>query len=273
MSLEISTQTIASEDADKGGVQSVETAAHILRAISMLGGAAALKDIAAAAGMPRGKAHRYLVSLTRAGLAVQEPTSGAYAIGPLAITLGLTALRRISPMQIAAEALSELRDKTNETAALAIWGEFGPTVIALEESINAVTLNVRVGSRLPLFNSAVGRIFLTYQPDKALCSEIIKEERVLDPTSPCLNMSVRQKIIEETRAHGMARVAGDLIPGINALAAPIFDHSSKLAMAIGLVGRKEILKVGWTTDKALALKTCAAAVSEKLGFQRLDSET
>ena len=62
----------------KGGVNSVEVAGNLLRAISEAAGPARLADIARATGMPTAKAHRYIVSLIRAGLVERDPNSGHY---------------------------------------------------------------------------------------------------------------------------------------------------------------------------------------------------
>src|SRR5712672_3565887 len=67
----------------KGGVNSVEVAGILLRAISEAAGPARLADIARATGMPTAKAHRYIVSLIRAGLVERDPNSGHYDLGPL----------------------------------------------------------------------------------------------------------------------------------------------------------------------------------------------
>ena len=110
------------------GIQSVEIAARILRALAEGGGVLALRDLAAATGMHRGKVHRYLISLARAGLVTREQEFGIYSIGPLAISAGLTGLRRLNPVRLAYEALPALRDRIGETVVLAVWGERGATV-------------------------------------------------------------------------------------------------------------------------------------------------
>jgi DNA-binding IclR family transcriptional regulator len=53
----------------------------------------------------------------------------------------------------------------NETVTAAIWGDTGPTIIAMEESGHVVTMNVRIGSVLPLTTTAIGQVFLAYLPD------------------------------------------------------------------------------------------------------------
>ena len=61
---------------EKLGMQSAEVAAEILEALTRIGRSAQLKDLAAEAGMPPAKVHRYLVSLVRTNLVAQDPESG-----------------------------------------------------------------------------------------------------------------------------------------------------------------------------------------------------
>jgi DNA-binding IclR family transcriptional regulator len=155
-----------SEEAiERGGVQSVGIAATILKALAAAGGVLPLKHLAAATGMPRAKVHRYLSSLRNAGLITQDPETGHYAIGSAAVTIGLVGLGRLSPIRQLNEALPRLRDRVNETVTAAIWGDTGPTIIAMEESGHVVTMNVRIGSVLPLTTTAIGQVFLAYLPD------------------------------------------------------------------------------------------------------------
>ena len=71
------------------GVQSLEIGIGVLKVLMESGASLMLKEIAAAADMPSSKAHRYLVSLIRAGLVEQDPQNSKYDLGPLAIPLGL----------------------------------------------------------------------------------------------------------------------------------------------------------------------------------------
>ena len=76
----------------KHGVQSLEIGMGILRAMVNGQRSMMLKEIAAGADMPASKAHRYLVSLIRAGLVEQDPASSRYDLGPFALNIGLVAL-------------------------------------------------------------------------------------------------------------------------------------------------------------------------------------
>jgi DNA-binding IclR family transcriptional regulator len=256
-----------SADADERlGIQSVEVAAEILSALVDGGGLLQLKDISAATGMHRGKVHRYLTSLTRSGLLFQDD-KGTYGIGALALSLGLTALRRLDPVRIAYHELPKLSDELKETAIVAIWGEWGPTVIALQESPWPITLNVRAGSVLPLKTSATGQVFEAFLPQEAL--DAFERRQTATGKSPSFAINRKKN---ETRVRGLARADESVLPGINALAAPVFDHTGKLCLVVGVVGRKETLDIDWNSKAAKRLRSFATDLSLKLGHTDPNSQ-
>jgi DNA-binding IclR family transcriptional regulator len=243
------------------GIQSVEVAAHILRAMTLAGRPLALKDLATLAGLHPAKAHRYLVSLTRTELVVQDPSSGHYGIGTTAIALGLAGLRNIDVVRTATTLLPTLRDDVNETVLLAMWSTQGPVVFALEDSSRPVTMNIRVGSILPLLTTATGRVFASLLPREAIDALLDAELK----TAKSLSRAQADRLLEDTRRLGLARVSGDLVPGVNALAAPLFDHKNRIAGVIGALGRTEELDVDFEGAAARALKRIAAEISRRLG--------
>jgi|SRR5665213_2331310 len=240
------------------GIQSVEVAAKILRALIDAGRPAPLKDVARLARMHPGKAHRYLVSLTRTELVTQDDISGHYGIGPMAIALGLSGLRNVDVVRASTALLPALRDEINETVLLAIWSPQGPVVFALEESSRPVSMNIRVGSILPMLNTASGRVFAAFMPHDAVSALIDAE----------LKRSRRHadtKILDETRLRGLAAVEGTLVPGVNAVSVPVFDHKNRIAGVIGALGPTEDLDVSYDGIVARALLRTAAEVSRRMG--------
>jgi DNA-binding IclR family transcriptional regulator len=243
------------------GIQSVEVAARILRALAAAGRSLPLKDLAKAAGMHPGKVHRYLVSLTRSELVAQDEASGHYAIGPASIALGLAGLRSVNVVRTATALLPTLRNEINETVLLAMWSPQGPVVFALEESSRPVTMNIRVGSILPLLSTATGRVFATFLPYEIVSNLLDAELKI----SRSGNAAAIQKHLSETRGHGLACVSGDLVPGVNAVAVPIFDHKNHIAGVIGALGRSEELDVDYKGIVAAALLRTADEISRRLG--------
>jgi len=244
------------------GIQSVEVAGRILQALTASGRPLALKDLAKAARMHPGKAHRYLVSLTRIELVSQDEASGHYGVGPMAISLGLAGLRNVDVVRTSTALLPTLRDDINETVLLAIWSPQGPVVFALEESSRPVYMNIRVGSILPLTTTATGRVFAAFLPREATAS-LIAAERTKAPR--LLTLSQFNQTIEDCRRRGLAEVQGDLVPGVNALAAPLFDQKNRVVGVIGAVGRSEELDVAYGGPVALALLRTANEISRRMG--------
>jgi DNA-binding IclR family transcriptional regulator len=254
-------------ESDRLGIQSVAVAAKILKALAAHGGVLPLKHIAAATGMPRAKVHRYLATLRAAGMIAQDSETGHYRIGPAAISIGLVGLGRMSAVRQLQEVLPRLRDAVNETVTAAIWSERGPTIIAMEESDHVVTMNVRIGSVLPLLTTAIGRTFLAYLPSAAT-QRIAAAERV---TAGSANSSLPSDeelapILADIRGKGLAVAQGALLPGVDALAAPVFDYRGALAAVVCVVVRTGEQRERLHTAVARALTQAASELSRQLGF-------
>jgi len=252
------------------GIQSVEVAAQILHALTRAGRPLALKDLARLARLHPGKVHRYLVSLTRTELVLQDAASGHYGVGPMSIALGLAGLRSADVVRAAAALLPALRDEISETVLLALWSAQGPVVFDLEESTRPVYMNIRVGSLLPMVRTATGRVFAAFLPKDETAGLIEAEFReARKANSPWADAGPFRRLLEQARASGLACVQGDLIPGVNAIAAPIFDHKSRVVAVVGALGRSEELNVDFNGPVAEALRRTAVEISRRLGHNTI----
>jgi len=248
------------------GIKSVEIAASILEALAGTPSAAPLKSLAAAARMSPAKVHRYLVSLTRSGLVEQDPVTGHYGIGRLSLALGLKALGRVDVVRLASDAMPALRDRIDETVALTVWGDGGPTIVRFEESHHPVTLNVRVGSVLPILTTALGKVYAAFSRSPRIGEAVKNERRRSAGVGGTMSKTALDSTLDEVRARGLARIAGDQLPGVSALAAPIFDHLGDVAGVIGALGRQESFDIDWEGPIAIAIRETASEVSSRMGF-------
>ena len=246
--------------APKGGVNSLEVGLRLASVLAETGLPQALKDLAARAHMSPAKAHRYLVSLIRAGLAEQDRDSARYRLGPLALQLGLGALRGLDVLKFGGEAVSELRAAIDETVMLTIWGNKGPVVARWEESSRPVATNVRAGWVMPLSNSATGRLFAAYLP-QSLTAPILDEEFTRAPTL----RAGYAALLDEIREHGMSRVEGDLMRGVGGIAAPVFSYDGRMVAALTAVGIQGLIDVSWDGKIATATRKAAERLSQRLG--------
>lgn len=268
------------------GIQSVEVAGPLLRALAQASNPLTLSALAQHAGMPAAKAHRYLVSLSRIGLVEQDAATGLYDLGGLALELGLVSLGRLDAVKLADEAMASLRDATGETVALAIWGNFGPTYVRLLQSRRPVTINLQIGSVMPMTYTASGLCFAAFLPASET-QDLLRAELALN-RSERLDAPHTAKalapLLEETRQHGIARMIGHLEPaaarspgttraaerllaGFNAFSAPVFDHDGRIRFALTVVGSSAHVDQSWDGAIAEQTKAHAQRLSLRLGYR------
>lgn len=245
------------------GIQSVEIGARVLKALASLPADASLKNIASAGGMSASTAHRYLVSLGRAGLVEQDAATGHYGLGIGALEIGLTALGRIDAVKIGTAALTKLRSEVDANALLAVWGTHGATIIRFVEASQPVTVSVRVGSVMPLLTSATGRAFLAWRDD-AQIRRLVSEEQARRAKQKLPRVDVNG-IRKDARKHGLARVEGHLMAGISGLAAPILAHDGSATMVLTAFGTQPVFDARWNGSIAETLRNIASEASRRLG--------
>lgn len=254
------------------GINSIETGMQLLLAFVKLGGRThQLKVLAQAAGMPPSKAHRYLVSLIRMGFVDRDTVTGHYRLGPKSIELGASAVHAMDAVGLASEVMIELRDELDHTMVLSVWGSQAPVILRVEEAEQLITVSFRVGKSLPLLATASGLLYSALLP-RHIVEPLLQAEIRANNKRPKSNervirsMSAADKLLADVRARGLARIAGDITPGINAIAAPVFDNRGYPAAVITVVGPAGSLDYGWSGPVATALRKRTGDLSRKLGF-------
>ena len=222
----------------KHGVQSLEVGMSILRAMALGKRSMMLKDIAQAANMPPSKAHRYLVSLIRSGLVEQDKLTSRYDLGPFALNLGLVALDRVDRIRLGLSAITDLRDRTNETTSLAVWSEAGPVVVRWERPRRMVTVNVVTGTHLGLLRSAAGQVFAAWLPERQTEALLCREIESGRAPAGIETLEQARALLAGVREQGIAviRAKDYFARGVEAAAVPVFNFKNEITMAIAVVG-------------------------------------
>ena len=261
---------------ERQGIQSIEVGSTLLEVLSRAKSSLSLSDLSRQANMSASKAHRYLVSLLRTGLVLQDPVTNRYDVGALALKLGLAALNRIDLVRFGIEAATWLNRELDTTVLLCVWGSFGPTVVAMYNSSDLVIQNVNVGTVLPLTRSATGRVFLAYMPRRTTAQQIRQELK-----GPLAQISISrirtladvEEMIKNVRKQHLGTTQGDVVPGHSALAAPVFDHEGRIVAALTLIGASDKVEMTVPDSPAQILLRTADIVSRRLGFWHTEGGT
>lgn len=251
-------------------VQAAETCLAVLKALAGLGGRASLTAIGAAVDESPAKVHRYLASLMAEGLVEQDRGGTQYALGSEAIRVGLAAMRQSDPIRVAEPALAHLRESLQVTSFIAVMGNKGPVIVRFEEPGLPVTVNVRVGSVMSLLWSATGRAFLAFMDDQPQIQALLEQElaqaprekrALLDKTDPL------GRLRAEIRAAGCASIRDINLPGISAVAAPLFDYTGHVVGVLCALGASGGFDPDPQGPIAQAICAEAARVSASLGYR------
>jgi DNA-binding IclR family transcriptional regulator len=249
------------------GIQSIEVGGQLLLALSHHGRPMALKDLAREAGMAPAKAHPYLVSFGKLGLIEQDAASGHYGLGPLALQLGLISLQQFDPVRLATPVIEDLAHALGHTVAIAVWGNRGPTIVRVAPPPSPVHVAMRHGTVMSLTGTASGWLFAAWRPGHEVAPLLAAERAAAgDDASQRARFDAelpeRLKAVRERR---IARVVDLSLPGVSALAAPVFDEQQRLLLSLTAIGPTPAFDTEWGGPIAITLRHAAEALSRRLG--------
>lgn len=245
------------------GIQSVEVGGQLLKALARSGRRMALKDLARDADMTPAKAHPYLVSFGKLGLIEQDPVSGHYGLGQLAVQLGLISLQQVDPVRLAIAELPGLALALGCTVSAAVWGSGaggGPIIVRVEEGPRAVNVTMRHGIPASLRHTGTGKVFAAFMPAAQIQAALVAQgepDAWADPTF--------EAELARIRTLGLSQVCEELIAGISAMAVPVFDGFGRLALAIAAMGPSALLDLDPDGPQAQTLKALGQQLSLRLG--------
>lgn len=248
-------------------IQSIDVGMRVLAALTEERRPMPLKELAARADMPPGKAHPYLVSFMAAGMVKQSPLTGHYELGPMALQMGLAALQQLDPLTEASQEAALLAARADLSVALAVWGQLGPTVVRLDEPRYPMHFNMRVGTVMSIFNTITGRVFAAYLPEKVVRTMLEDEHRrVTAGASGSYDAPEVQRMLQDIRAAGLGRGLSVPLPGVNTLCAPVFSADGQIALVITMIGPEGVFDAAPDGPAARLLREHAQRVSHRLGY-------
>ena len=255
-----------SEEKTQAGVQSLEVGLSVLDALIAQQSPMMLKELAEVLAMHPAKVHRYMVSLVRMQYAKQL-LDGRYALGDQAWRLGLNCIQRTDVIQAAQTQIYALHRQINCGLQISKWTSQGPVVVQWIEPNQPVSVITRVGSVMPMLNSATGRTFAAFMPTEMIRPLLEHEWHVKQAQGQTVFPSnwnefeqMKQGIIQA----GAATVSGDMLAGVNAICVPIFNIHGEIEFCIAALGSEQHLPIDFSHERVQALQGTAKALTAQM---------
>lgn len=255
-------ELLMDEDAAAGGrkraatIQSIAIAMRFLTVLADADRGLPLGELAALTRTGRSTAHRYMQSLVKEGLAVQDPVSSHYDLGPAALGIGIAALRRVDAVELAGAQMKQLAASHAISGGVAIWTERGPTLVRWYRSALYAISPVGLGDVLPIDNTACGLVFQSHLPRAQ-----VETARRIQPAH-FRGTPPGQSVIDRVRAEGWAELTSHLLSNVNGQAAPILDAQGELVCVVTTVTALGQLNA---PEDRLALQDVARLVNRATG--------
>lgn len=143
------------------GTASFSKFMRVLDAIALGGDTAwTVTELSTRLGYPRPTVYRIVEALVAEQLVVPRRGGQSFALGPRLVSLASRALESSDIRQLCKDHLFDLKELTQETVHLAVPDRYEMTYIDKLESPKAVRMNSRLGSRVTLYSSSVGKAYL-----------------------------------------------------------------------------------------------------------------
>ena len=251
-----------SKAAKRRGIQSVGTGLRVLEALAKLSEPSTLGTVAQACELSASQTHRYLSSLVSSEMARQDPMTGRYDVGPALLKLGLGALARVDAFRIADAAVAEFTRDTGRTVQIAALGPLGPTIVRWNVGVPPVVTSLNVGSVLPLLYSATGQVFLAFVPEQETRQLVRRELAATSGVKPIDVEALKKRV----RQAGYATVDGSVVPGLRAMAFPIFDLQGRAILTATVLASESFDTSGDPAIRKQLAAVCAQ-ITASLGGQ------
>ena len=247
-------------------VQSVERAIAVLRSFSIEKPERGVSELSRELGLHKSIVSRLMTTLERGGLLARDPGTKRYRLGIELIGLASRVVSFMDVREVARPFLRELANDCAESVNLVVLD--AGQVVNLEQFVppaRQVKDTGRVGRRMCLHCTAAGKVLLASLPQERL-SRVLPHELLRFTVSTVTDADRLQRELIQVQEQGYAIAQEELEDGLNALAAPIHDHTGQVIAAASISGPAYRVTPELFDHLATRLIEVTTQISQRLGY-------
>ncbi len=178
---------------EETGKNPIQVAERLFQVIERLAenGPMGIMDLSAELGFHKSTTHRLVTSLQYMGYIRQDEESLKYALSLKFLEIGSKILEQTNMASLIHPSLKKLSEQTGETVHLVRReGTEAVYIDKVESTVSSIRMVSRVGSRIPLYCSGVGKALLAELPDPEI-EDIWNSSEIASLTPYTVTESVR----------------------------------------------------------------------------------
>ncbi len=236
---------------------------EVIRSFSQQAPTQTLSEVAQRTGLTRAGARRILLTLQALGYV--DSDGRQFRLTPRILDLGFAYLSSMPIWSLAEPEMESLADEIGESCSAAVLEGTDVVYVLRVHTHKIMRTSLGVGSRLPAYCTALGRVLLAGLDDADL-RQRLQDSKVLKNTEHT-ETDIDQLVarIGQVRRQGWSLVNQELEEGLISVAAPIVGRSGRVVAAINISGQVNRTDVQAMEQRFLpALLLRARAISARM---------
>ncbi|MCF8112253.1 MAG: IclR family transcriptional regulator [Desulfotignum sp.] len=192
------------------------------------------KEISDRLNIPKSSLSSILTDMTSREYLLQDHLTKRFALGPQVLILAGGYLNNQDVVGQGRSMITRLSRETGESGALAIPIGLEALLVYKEDCIQPIMPSTQIGTRFPLYSSAVGKALLANYSNHEINRYL--QSVTLKPMTK-YTITDREQLLSELndiRKIGLAYNRDGYREGITAIAAPVFNHTGHVVASISI---------------------------------------
>lgn len=227
--------------ADRNFVASLQKGLDVLTCFGRQHSRLTASEVARLTGTSPASARRSLLTLQQLGYL--DSDGKRFWMLPRVLLVAHAFLSSRPTPSVAQPLLDALSERTRESASLGQLLDSDAIIIARSTARRSLSTGLGIGSRLPAYASALGRVLLAGLPDAEAERRLRRMPRPLLTPRTVVDIGRVMELVEQCREQGFAASDGELEIEVRSMAVPVRGRDGHVTAALSIAVRSERMEM------------------------------